>query len=75
METLTINNPEDKSTIVRQVLEEFGVTIVSTNAQNKPLLLSPEQQQEIISSQKQIENGLSIDHATLNDEITEWLKK
>lgn len=75
METLTINNPEDKSTIVRQVLEEFDVTIVSTNAQNKPLLLSPEQQQEIISSQKQIENGLSIDHATLNDEITEWLKK
>lgn len=75
METLTINIPEDKSTIVRQVLEEFDVTIVSTNAQNKPLLLSPEQQQEIISSQKQIENGLSIDHATLNDEITEWLKK
>ena len=75
METLTINIPEDKSTIVRQVLEEFDVTIVSTNAQNKPLLLSPEQQQEIISSQKQIENGLSIDHSTLNDEITEWLKK
>ena len=75
METLTINIPEDKSTIVRQILEEFGVTIVSANAQNKPLLLSPEQQQEIISSQKQIENGLSIDHTKLNDEITEWLKK
>ena len=75
METLTINIPEDKSTIVRQILEEFGVTIVSANAQNKLLLLSPEQQQEIISSQKQIENGISIDHTTLNDEITEWLKK
>lgn len=75
METLTINIPEDKSTIVRQILEEFGVTIVSANVQNKPLLLSPEQQQEIISSQRQIENGLSIDHATLNDEITEWQKK
>lgn len=75
METLTINIPEDKGTIVKQILEEFGVTILNSNAQNKPLLLSPEQQQEIISSQKQIENGLSIDHRTLNDEITEWLKK
>ncbi|MFW0715668.1 hypothetical protein [Pedobacter sp. N23S346] len=75
METLTINIPEDKSIVVKQILKEFGVTITDTNSQNKPLLLSPEQQQEIISSQKQIKNGLFVYHDTLNDEITEWLKK
>jgi len=75
METLTIKIPEDKSTVVRQLLKELGVTILDTNSKNKTLVLTAEQQEEIISSQKQIENGLYVAHATIEDEIEKWLKK
>lgn len=75
METLTIKIPEDKSTVVRQLLKELGVTILDTNSKNKTLVLTAEQQEEIISSQKQIENGLHVAHATIDDEIEKWLKK
>ena len=32
METLTINIPEDKSNLVKQILKELGVTIKGTNS-------------------------------------------
>ncbi|MBT2559971.1 hypothetical protein J7E50_18795 [Pedobacter sp. ISL-68] len=75
METLTIKIPENKSTFVRQLLKELGVTILEGSAKNKTLALSPEQQQEIISSQKQINNGLFVTQSGLDDEIGKWLKK
>ncbi|MGM9477692.1 hypothetical protein ACS5PU_14765 [Pedobacter sp. GSP4] len=75
METLTIKIPEDKKTVVRQLLKELGVTILDTNAKSKTLVLTTEQQEEIISSQKQIENGLYVAQAAIDDEIEKWLKK
>ncbi|TCD10798.1 hypothetical protein EZ449_07885 [Pedobacter frigidisoli] len=75
METLTINIPDDKSSIVKQILKEFGVTIIGTNSQSKILNLSPEQKQEIISSQEQVKNGLFVEQSALDDEVNEWLKK
>ncbi|RDC54996.1 hypothetical protein DU508_19510 [Pedobacter chinensis] len=75
METLTIEVPDEKSTIVKQILKEFGVTIIDANSQNKILDLSPEQREEIISSQEQIKNNLFVEQSTLDDEINEWLKK
>ncbi|MNI99077.1 hypothetical protein D3C87_865280 [compost metagenome] len=73
METLTIKIPEDKSTIVRQVLKELGVTILDTNSKNKTLVLTAELQQEIISSQQQVSNDLLVTQSDLDDEIDKWL--
>ncbi|PWS30976.1 hypothetical protein [Pedobacter paludis] len=73
METLTIKIPDEKSTIVKQILKEFGVTILDATSQI--LNLSPEQQEEIISSQEQVKNGLFVEQSTLDDEVKEWLKK
>lgn len=75
METLTINIPDDKSSMVKQILKEFGVKIIDTNSKNNILTLSPEQQKEIISSQEQIEKGLFVEQSTLDDEVSKWLKK
>ncbi len=57
------------------MLKDFGVTILEASAKNKHLELSPEQQQEIISSQEQINNGLFVTQSDLDDEINKWLKK
>jgi len=73
METLTIKIPDEKSTIVKQILKEFGVTILDATSQI--LNLCPEQQEEIISSQEQVKNGLFVEQSTLDDEVKEWLKK
>ncbi|WP_293313128.1 hypothetical protein [Pedobacter sp. UBA5917] len=75
METITIKIPDQKSGIVKQMLKDFGVTILEASAKNKHLELSPEQQQEIISSQEQINNGLFVTQSDLDDEINKWLKK
>lgn len=74
METLIIKIPEEKSSIVKEILKQFGVTIVD---KTRPgiLVLSPEQEKEIISSQEQIKEGLFVEQSTLDDEIQEWLKK
>ncbi|MBC6109024.1 hypothetical protein ACFOG5_13125 [Pedobacter fastidiosus] len=75
METLTIKIPNEKSTIVKQIMKECGVTIMDATSQSKILNLSPEQQQEIISSQEQVKNGIFVEQSALDDEINEWLKK
>ncbi|RNL55098.1 hypothetical protein [Pedobacter jejuensis] len=75
METLTINIPDDKSLMVKQILKEFGVTIIDKASKSENLELSPEQQREIISSQEQIKKGLFVEQSTLDDEIEKWLKK
>lgn len=75
METLTIKIPDEKSIIVKQILKEFGVTIMDATSQIKILNLSSEQQEEIISSQEQVKNGLFVEQPTLDDEVREWLKK
>ncbi|ARS42534.1 hypothetical protein CA265_23885 [Sphingobacteriaceae bacterium GW460-11-11-14-LB5] len=75
METITIKIPDQNNSVVKQMLKDFGVTILETSAKDKHLELSPEQQQEIISSQEQIDNGLFVTQADLDDEINKWLKK
>ncbi|WP_231460344.1 MULTISPECIES: hypothetical protein [unclassified Pedobacter] len=75
METLTIEIPDDKSILIRQVLEEFGAKVISSDTQNKTVNLSPQQEQEINSSQKQIKEGLFTEHSEIDDEVEKWLKK
>ncbi|MDN3585498.1 hypothetical protein QWY86_02380 [Pedobacter aquatilis] len=75
METLTIEIPEEKNSMIRQVLKEFGVNIIDPQIQNKKIELSPEQKSEINSSQEQIKNGLIVENSTLKDEVDKWLKK
>ena len=74
METLTIKIPDEKSSIVKAILKQFGVTIIN-RTKSGTLDLSPEQEKEVISSQEQIKDGLFVDQSTLDDEIHEWLKK
>ena len=51
METLTIQIPDEKSSMIKQVLKELGVEVIETHSEVKSLNLSPEQEKEIISSQ------------------------
>jgi len=74
METLTIKIPDEKSSIVKAILKQFGVKIID-RTKSGTLDLSPEQEKEIISSQEQIKEGLFVEQSTLDDEIQEWLKK
>lgn len=75
METLIIKIPDEKSLIVKQVLKDFGVTILESDFNDKSITLTPDQREEIISSQTQIECGLYVEQSTLDDEIKTWLKK
>lgn len=75
METLTIKVPDEKSTVVKQILKEFGVAIVDTHSESTILNLSPEQEAEIISSQAQVAKTLFVAQSTLDDEINGWVKK
>ncbi|WP_443945818.1 hypothetical protein ACJVDH_01555 [Pedobacter sp. AW1-32] len=75
METLLIKIPDDKSLIVKQVLKEFGITSINQELKSNILNLSPEQKVEITSSQEQINNGLFMEQAMLDDEIDLWLRK
>ena len=58
METLTINIPDDKSTIVKQILKEFGVTILNKDLpKRKPSefagIISKEKAQELLKDIKE----------------------
>lgn len=75
METITIKIPDQNNTVVKQMLKDFGVTILETSGKSRQIKLSSEQQQEIISSQQEINNGLFVTQADLDDEINKWLKK
>ena len=75
METITIKIPDQNNTVVKKMLKNFGVTILEATAKNKHLKLSAEQQQEIISSQEQINNGLFVTQSDLDDKVNKWLKK
>jgi hypothetical protein len=48
METLTINIPEDKSSIVKQILQELGVTILNNDLKKR----KPSEFAGIISKEK-----------------------
>lgn len=54
METLTINIPDDKSSIVKQILKEFGVTILNNDfSKRKPSefagIISKEKAKELLT--------------------------
>jgi len=50
-------------------------TIVDSKADNKILVLTASQRNEIIESKKEIEQGLFMEHYALENEIREWLKE
>lgn len=52
---------------------EAIMTILDSKTGSRTIILSPEQQQEIIDSKKEVENGQYFDHDSLNKEVSEWL--
>jgi hypothetical protein len=54
---------------------EVIMTILDSKTGTRTIILSPEQQQEIIDSKKEVENGQYIDHDSLNKEVSEWLNE
>ena len=50
-------------------------TIIDSKINHEILPLTREQRDEIMASQKEIEEGLFIDDDTLDDEIRTWLKE
>jgi hypothetical protein len=50
-------------------------TIVDSKVDNKILVLTASQRNEIIESKKEIEQGLYIEHDNLENELKEWFKE
>jgi hypothetical protein len=71
---------ELKTVLIRRISEINDVsflkaikTILDSKADRVILTLSTEQKEEIIASQKEIENGLYIDQDELDKEVASWL--
>lgn len=71
---------ELKTVLIRRISEINDVsflkaikTILDSKADREILTLSAEQKEEIIASQKEIENGLYIDQDELDKEVASWL--
>ncbi len=47
-------------------------TILDSKTENELLMLTQEQRNEIIESKNEIEQGLFIDHDTLDKEVIKW---
>jgi uncharacterized protein YktA (UPF0223 family) len=47
-------------------------TILDTKTDTEVLLLTPEQRREIMESKKEIEQGLFIEHESLDKEVARW---
>jgi hypothetical protein len=48
-------------------------TILDSKAETGVIQLSPDQLEEIISSKKEIENGVFTEHGHLEKEVMQWL--
>ncbi len=48
-------------------------TILDSKTEREVISLTAEQRNEIIESKKEIEQGLFIEHETLNKEVLAWL--
>jgi uncharacterized protein YktA (UPF0223 family) len=47
-------------------------TILDTKTDTEVLMLTPEQRREIMESKKEIEQGLFIEHESLDKEVARW---
>jgi len=47
-------------------------TILDTKTNTEVLLLTPEQRKEIMESKKEIEQGLFIEHESLDKDVARW---
>ena len=71
---------ELKTMLIRRISEINDVsflkaikTILDSKTDKEILTLSAKQKEEIIASQKEIEDGLYVDHDELDKEVTSWL--
>lgn len=71
---------ELKTVLIRKISEINDVTflkaiktILDSKTDKEILTLNTKQREEIIASQKEIENGLFVDHDELDREVTSWL--
>lgn len=71
---------ELKAVLIRRISEINDVsflkaikTILDSKTDKEILALNAKQREEIIASQKEIENGLFVEHDELDREVTSWL--
>jgi predicted transcriptional regulator len=71
---------ELKRVLIRRISEINDVsflraikTILDSKADKEILTLNSKQKEEIIASQREIEQGLVIDHDELDKEVSAWL--
>ena len=71
---------ELKTVLIRRISEINDVsflkaikTILDSKTDKEILALNAKQREEIIASQKEIENGLFVEHDELDREVTSWL--
>jgi predicted transcriptional regulator len=71
---------ELKTVLIRRISEINDVsflraikTILDSKADKEILTLNSKQKEEIIASQREIEQGLVIDHDELDKEVSAWL--
>jgi predicted transcriptional regulator len=71
---------ELKTVLIRRISEINDVsflkaikTILDSKTDKEILTLNAKQKEEIIASQKEIEEGLFIEHDKLNKEVSTWL--
>ena len=73
---------ELKKTLIQRILEINDIsflkaikTILDSNSKDELISLTPKLSDEIMSSKKEIENGLFISDAELEKEVEAWLKE
>lgn len=71
---------ELKTVLIRRISEINDIsflkaikTILDSKTDKEILALNSKQREEIIASQKEIENGLFVEHDELDREVTSWL--
>lgn len=71
---------ELKTVLIRRISEINDVsflkaikTILDSKTDKEILVLNAKQREEIIASQKEIENGLYVEHDELDKEVSSWL--
>lgn len=71
---------ELKAVLIRRISEINDVsflkaikTILDSKTDKEILALNAKQREEIIASQKEMENGLFVEHDELDREVTSWL--
>ena len=77
-----MTNIELKKALIHRISEINDITflkaiktILDSKTESKVMILTPEQRNEIMIAEKEIEEGKFIYHDDLTKEVSEWLKE